>query len=186
MFRITKLTDYGVVLLTNLAQCSDEAPRGARDLAEEVGLPLPTVSKILKALARGGLLESHRGTKGGYTLTRPPEEISVAEIIAALEGPIAITECVAAAPGTCDQEPLCSVRANWQMINRTVHGALDKITLSQMIRPAPDFERWLEMSARGGGAGGSKGVESEKTWARPPKTDGPLPVREGANRESTR
>lgn len=185
MLRITKLTDYGVVLLTNLAQSADEAPRGARDLARDVGLPLPTVGKILKALAREGLLESHRGAKGGYRLTRSPEAISVAEIIAALDGPIAITECVAAPPGTCDQEPLCSVRANWQMINRTVHGALDKITLSQMIRPAPDFERWLERSARGGGAGGSKNAGSEESWI-PGETEGPLPVREGANRESTR
>lgn len=178
MFRITKLTDYGVVLLTHLAQRAGEGPRGAREMAREVGLPLPTVSKILKALARGGLLDSQRGTKGGYILTRPPEKISVAEIIAALDGPIAITECIATAPGTCDQEPLCSVRANWQMINRTVHGALDKITLSQMIRPAPEFERWLERGGRAGGEREPAYVPSEEMW-KGGRTECPFPVREG-------
>ena len=107
-----------------------------------------------------------------------------AKIIAALEGPIAITECVAAAPGTCDQESLCSVRANWQMINRTVHGALDKITLSQMIRPAPDFERWLEKAARGGGT--SEESDAEEAWTHRAESDDPFPVRGEANRESTR
>jgi len=144
MLRITKLTDYGVVLMTHVAGSIDRQPWNARDLAAEASLPLPTVSKILKSLVRGGILDSHRGVKGGYSLTRDPSEISVAEIIGALEGPIAITECVASAPGSCDQEALCSIRANWQLINRAVYGALEKITLAEMVRPAPDFGAWLE------------------------------------------
>ena len=93
MIRITKQTDYGIVLLTHLA-ANPERQYTAPELAAEARLPLPMVSKILKLLARDGLLASHRGVKGGYSLARPAEEISMAEIIAALEGPIAITECV--------------------------------------------------------------------------------------------
>ncbi len=144
MLRITKLTDYGVALLVYFAATRDGEPHNARDVAADVNLPLPTVSKILKVLSREGLLVSYRGAKGGYGLSRPPERISVAEVIRALEGPIGITECSVAAPGSCAQEPLCGVRANWQMINEAVHGALEKITLSEMVRPAPDFGRWLE------------------------------------------
>ena len=98
MIRITKQTDYGIVLLTHLAAHPDRH-FNAPELAAEARLPLPMVSKILKLLAREGLLASHRGVKGGYSLARPAEEISMAEIIAALEGPIAITECVSVEGG---------------------------------------------------------------------------------------
>ena len=95
MFRISKLADYGVSLLAALAADRGGEPHTARGMAGRVGLPLPTVSKILKALSRQGLLVSHRGVRGGYVLARPPEEITVAEIIRALEGPIGMTECAA-------------------------------------------------------------------------------------------
>ena len=93
MIRITKQTDYGIVLLTYLAGHTERL-FNAPELAAETHLPLPMVSKILKVLTREGMLASHRGVKGGYSLARLPEEISMAEIIAALEGPIALTECV--------------------------------------------------------------------------------------------
>ena len=93
MIRITKQTDYGIVLLTHLA-AQPERQLNAPELAAETQLPLPMVSKILKLLVREGLLLSHRGVKGGYSLGRPPAEITMAEIIASLEGPIAITECI--------------------------------------------------------------------------------------------
>ena len=112
MIRITKQTDYGIVLLTHLAAHA-ERQYNAPELAAEARLPLPMVSKILKLLAREGLLASHRGVKGGYSLARPAEEISMAEIIAALEGPIAITECISV-ESDCSHEALCPVRANWQ------------------------------------------------------------------------
>src|SRR2546426_12150391 len=93
MIRLGKLTDYGLVLLTHIAQNHDRLLHTARDLAVESRLPLPTVSKLLKELLQGGLLVSHRGIKGGYSLARMPREISMAEIIAVIEGPIALTEC---------------------------------------------------------------------------------------------
>src|SRR5207244_2302662 len=89
-------------------------------LASEARLPVPTVSKILKTLARAGLLVAHRGVKGGFSLARRPEEISMAQIISAMEGPIAITECSDNVPGICELEPWCPVGANWQ---RSGHGA---------------------------------------------------------------
>ena len=128
------MTDYGTVVMTHLARDPREL-RSATEIAVELGLTLPTVSKILKALVQDGLLVSHRGAKGGYSLAISPERISVARIIAAIEGPIALTECSHTA-GECDQEPQCSIRSNWQRINRAVHDALERVTLAELARPA--------------------------------------------------
>jgi len=133
MIRITKQTDYGIVLLTHLAAHPDRQ-YNAPDLAAEAHLPLPMASKILKLLAREGVLVSHRGVKGGYGLSRHPQEISMAEIIAALEGPIAITECIDEA-GDCAHERLCPVRSNWHRINLALLTALSGITLAEMVHP---------------------------------------------------
>ena len=136
MLRITKQTDYGIVLLTRMA---GEPGRqlNAPELAAEVQLPLPTVSKILKLLARDGLLVSHRGVKGGYSLAQPPERVTVAAIIASLEGPIAMTECIDDGPDACLQEGHCATQANWQVINRAIRNALEGITLRDMVEPLP-------------------------------------------------
>ena len=136
MLRITKQTDYGIVLMTYLAADRRRSVHNARDLANVVNLPLPTVSKILKALARADLLVSHRGVKGGYSLSRDPHEISVEEIIVALEGPIAITECLDEDKSDCDIVRSCPVQANWQRINNAVQDALRGIPLTEM---APSF-----------------------------------------------
>lgn len=133
MIRITKQTDYGIVLLTHLAAHPDRS-FNAPELAAEARLPLPMVSKILKLLAKEALLVSHRGVKGGYSLSRLPGEISMAEIVAALEGPIAITECVSV-DSDCTHEALCPVRGNWQRINEAVRGALEGISLAEMTFP---------------------------------------------------
>lgn len=134
MIRMTKQADYGIVLLTHMASGSERVfPAG--ELAEAVHLPGPTVSKILKALARGEVLASHRGVKGGYSLARQPAEITVAEIITALDGPIAITECIDDSPGECSQEPICAVRGNWRRINDGIRQALEGITLAEMTMP---------------------------------------------------
>lgn len=138
MIRMTRLTDYGIMLLTHIARDPELPMRNARDLATEARLPLPTVSKILKILVRKGLLVAHRGVKGGFSLARRPEEISVAEIISALEGPIAITECSFNAPRRkCQLERLCPVGRPWQRINQVVREALENITLSEMTHPLP-------------------------------------------------
>ena len=133
MLRVTKLADYGIVMLTYFAAYG-QSTHNARDIAGVVRLPLPVVSKILKALARDGLLMSQRGTKGGYGLARRPEEITVADIIRALEGPIAVTECTDKVKGDCELEVRCPVRTNWHRINQAILEALERITLAEMTQ----------------------------------------------------
>lgn len=138
MIRMTKLTDYASVLMTFFARESDRA-HNARDLARETHLPLPTVSKVLKALARGGLLESQRGLHGGYTLSRDASEISLADILTAIEGPVSLTQCNEPHGRQCPQEPRCPVTDNWKSINLVVRQALSNITLAEMAAPLPRF-----------------------------------------------
>jgi FeS assembly SUF system regulator len=139
MIRITRQTDYGIILLAYLASRPPEQILTARDAAQECRLPVPMVSKILKTLAREGILVSHRGVKGGYGLGRVPERITIGDIIGALEGPIGMTEC-SSTPGSCVQEPLCPVRINWQRISLAVRGALEQIPLSEMMgSPRPSL-----------------------------------------------
>ncbi len=134
MFRISRLTDYGIVIMAHLAECEDDDSHNARELAGDTQLPAPVVSKILKSLTRAGLLISQRGSKGGYSLARTPEEISVVEMITALEGPVGITECTIQ-PGACAQESSCQVRDPWQRINSAVRAALERITLADLAKP---------------------------------------------------
>jgi len=134
MLRVTKLADYGIVILTRLAR-QGEATCSARGMAAESRLPLPVVSKILKLLARHELVASHRGIKGGYALARRPEEITLAQVIRALEGPVAVTECTDKIYGDCGLEKGCPVRGNWHRINHAIGQALETITLAEMIRP---------------------------------------------------
>jgi FeS assembly SUF system regulator len=136
MLRVTKLADYGIVIMTQFASHS-ERPYNARDMAGVVRLPLPVVSKVLKSLVRAGLLESQRGTKGGYNLLRHPREITVAAIIRALEGPIAVTECTDQIHGDCGLEMRCPVKTNWHLINRAIFEALERITLAEMTQALP-------------------------------------------------
>lgn len=137
MLRLSKLTDYGTVVMTYIAR-DPERVHNAAEVAANVHVALPTASKILKLLAHEDLLVSHRGIKGGYSLARAPRDITVAQIINAMEGPIGMTEC-SSAPGLCVQEPLCSVRANWMKINLAIRDALEKITLAEMIQPTPVY-----------------------------------------------
>jgi FeS assembly SUF system regulator len=135
MVRLGKLTDYGLVLMTIFARGDGLPLRTARDLAVESRLPLSTVSKLLKQLLQNGLLTSHRGIKGGYILAKEPREISVIEIISAIEGPMALTECSTDVTGLCNLESYCPIKTNQQIINQAVRGVLDKITLSDLVHP---------------------------------------------------
>jgi FeS assembly SUF system regulator len=134
MVRLGKLTDYGLVLMTCMGRSEGEAFRTARDLAAESKLPVSTVSKLLKELLQSGLLVSHRGTKGGYVLARDAHQISVVDIIAAIEGPMALTEC-STEISLCAIEPCCPIKNNQRVINQAVRGVLEKITLSDLIHP---------------------------------------------------
>ncbi|MBN8442274.1 MAG: SUF system Fe-S cluster assembly regulator [Thauera sp.] len=136
MLRISKLTDYGTLVLTHMASFPDRL-FSATDLAAIVGLGAPTVSKVLKSLGRHDLVRSVRGLHGGYALSRPPAQISVAQIVDALEEqPFGLTECSASA-GTCDFESDCRIRANWQRINGVVRRALEDVSLADMVSPLP-------------------------------------------------
>ena len=140
MLRITRQTDFAIVLMTRLTAEGTGSIHSARDLAKVVSLPLPTVSKILKAMARADLLTSHRGVKGGYSVTRAASKISVADVIEALEGPIAITECLDDTTSECNIECTCPTRTNWQSINAAVRDTLAAIPLSEMTTlSVPDF-----------------------------------------------
>lgn len=134
MMRMSKLADYSTVVMSYMARDAG-ALHSAHEVAERVGLKLPTVSKIFKILARGGLVVSTRGVKGGYLLARAPEKISIAEIIDTVDGRISLTECSHHA-GLCIQESHCSVRGNWQKINLAVRKALESVSLADMSRPA--------------------------------------------------
>ena len=133
MLRISKLTDYGIVIATHLASCEKSHP--VSDLSAETQIPAPTVAKVLKALAKAEVVVSSRGARGGYQLAHPAAAISVVQVIEALEGPIAVTECVDDET-VCSHEQRCSVRANWQRINQAVYAALETIKLSDMAEPS--------------------------------------------------
>ena len=131
MIRLSRLSDYGIVLMASWPSSRPSTQHSAREIAERTQLPLPVVSKILKALTREGLLLSQRGPRGGYSLARRPDRINVVEMITALEGPIGLTECTMH-PGQCVQEASCHVRKPWQQINHVVRSALARVTLAEL------------------------------------------------------
>ncbi len=135
MIRLTNLADYGVVLMCHMA-CAPNGLYSAVYLSKETGIPVPTVSKIMGALSKAGLLISHRGFKGGFRLQRAPKDISVANIIEAVDGPIALTNCIEHAPGDCCYESICSMKPHWQVINTVIRKGLDSITLDEIANPA--------------------------------------------------
>ena len=141
MLRITRLTDYGTVVLAHLAR-GDADLVSAAEVAAATGIALPTVSKLLKVLAKAEIVISTRGSHGGYQLAREARAISAADVIDALEGPVSITEC-SASDSHCDFEAVCSVGGAWQRINVAIRRALDEISLADLLRsnrPVPRFE----------------------------------------------
>lgn len=134
MLRLGRMTDFGVVVLSQIAN-GQESLSTASSLAEATGLPLPSVSQVLKHLAQAHLVTSHRGVNGGYELARPADEITVEQIIAALEGPVALTACVDGTTGNCGVEMLCPLRGRWDKVNEAIRGALDAITLAEIAVP---------------------------------------------------
>jgi FeS assembly SUF system regulator len=133
MLRISKLTDYAILMMVELTR--DGEMLSAHSLAERIRVEVPTASKVLKLLVGGGLLDSFRGVNGGYRVNRRAGDISVAEVIAAIEGPIAMTEC-SIEEGLCSQEDSCELRGNWQRISLAVADALQQVTLAEMGAPA--------------------------------------------------
>jgi len=131
--RLSAQADYAVVMLSAAARhCGGVARLNATLLAEETGLPLPTVQKLVSRLSAAGLIESTRGTGGGFRLSRPPAAISLADIVEAIEGPIALTACVDAGKHDCAIEGNCRVKPHANAVNGAVRGALAAISLSQL------------------------------------------------------
>lgn len=134
MLRMRKTTDYSLVVLTLYARTG--GVRTARAVAEETGISLPMTSKVLKQLGRAGLVRSNRGLCGGYQLARPPEEILLVDVIEALEGPIAVTEC-GDESAACTHAAACHLSQHWPPINRAIRSALTGIRLTDLAAPHP-------------------------------------------------
>lgn len=148
MFRINKLTDYGVVLLREMVvKPAQQFTPG--QLSERSSIPQPTVSKLLKKMAKGGLLGSSRGKNGGYYLKIAPEELSIAAVISVLEGPVAVTEC-SLGTGICNMEGRCKVREHWQHINRAIYRGLEELSLAEMVKPYVRNDEELRVVIKGG------------------------------------
>ncbi|MGH8279318.1 MAG: SUF system Fe-S cluster assembly regulator [Gammaproteobacteria bacterium] len=145
MLRLSKLTDYGTVVLAHMAR-NPEGMYAATDVAEATHLAVPTVSKLLKCFVHAGLVSSQRGARGGYSLTRAPELINAVEIIDAVEGPIAITEC-SLGHNRCSLERVCAVGQPWQRITLALRAALATVTLAQLARPAAVTLPQLDLGA---------------------------------------
>jgi FeS assembly SUF system regulator len=133
VIRIARLTDYSIILMNHIAHEPPKKSFTARDLSEALDLPRPTVSKVLKMLAKAKLLNSRRGVGGGYQLGRDAREISVAEIVSALEGPVMLTQCGGSEEaGSCNLAANCQVRNAWHWINSKVMETLEGVSLAEM------------------------------------------------------
>lgn len=132
MLRVSRLTDYAAMVMTCIAAHPHDVLSTAQ-IADELRLELPTVSKLLKSLGQAGLVESFRGVNGGYRLARPAREISLAQIVEAMEGPIGMTEC--SVEGQCDREAQCGVRGSWRRISSVLDNALRAVSLADMLQP---------------------------------------------------
>jgi FeS assembly SUF system regulator len=135
--RLSSLADYAVVMMTAAARSCGTARLNATLLAEATGVPLPTAQKLVSRLSAAGLLASTRGTGGGFALARPAAAISLADVIEAVEGPIALTTCVDEDRDGCALDHHCSVKPHWAIINDTVRGALAGISLATLATATP-------------------------------------------------
>ena len=135
--RLSSLADYAIVVMSAAARADGDVRLSATDIAVQTGVPLPTAQKLLGRLAAAGLLESARGTGGGFALARTAETISLADIVEAVEGPIAMTACVAEDRHDCAMEGSCRVQAHWPLVNDAVRGALSGIALTHLAETRP-------------------------------------------------
>lgn len=143
MLRVSRLTDYAAMVMTCIAAHPHDVLSTAQ-IADELRLELPTVSKLLKSLGQAGLVESFRGVNGGYRLARPAREISLAQIVEAMEGPIGMTEC--SVEGQCDREAQCGVRGSWRRISSVLDRALRGVSLADMLQPPRPREATVALS----------------------------------------
>lgn len=133
MLRVTRLTDYATLVLAALAAAPARV-HSAAELAELARLELPTVAKVLKPLARAGLVESFRGAAGGYRLARAAEDIPLIDVVEAIEGPLGMTEC-SGEHSSCEHESHCGLQSHWRYVNDVIANALRGVSLAQMLAP---------------------------------------------------
>ena len=130
--RLSSMADYAVVIMSAAARHCGGVRVSAGQLAEETGLPVPTVQKLVSKLSAAGLMRSSRGVGGGLKLARPPAAITLADIVEAVEGPIALTTCVDETKNDCTLEGCCNVRGHWPVVNAALRGALAQVPLTQL------------------------------------------------------
>jgi FeS assembly SUF system regulator len=135
MLRLNRLTDYAIVAMSKMSHDLDNV-RTTTQISLETAVPIPTIAKLLNALVKGGLVISHRGASGGYTLSRPAEDITAAEIIQAVEGPISLTACVDGSDEECGIQFDCPMCGNWNKVNQAIHKALTEVTLAELGAPS--------------------------------------------------
>ncbi len=132
MIKLSKMTDYAVVILADMAGRQSNQTSAAM-IAQSTKLPEPTVSKVLKLLARQNIVSSMRGASGGYSLNKTPEQITMALVITATDGPITLTACVDQSSECCDRSAHCSIKGKWNPVNKAMMNALEKVSLLQMM-----------------------------------------------------
>lgn len=137
MIKLGKLTDYAIVIMGQLMREGEGASKSAHFLSAKTGVPEPTVAKVLKMLAHAALVDSSRGAAGGYRLSRGAADISIADIITAMDGPIAIVSCVEGSAETCKAEGSCHLKGRWDHVNSVIRAALEGVRLPDMIDPDP-------------------------------------------------
>ena len=135
MFKISRITDYAVVILNTMGHKDVGTLFSANELAEKTAIPLPTVSKTLKLLTKGEIVKSHRGVQGGYALCRVPAEITIAHILRAIEGPLALTACVEESEDDCNAQSYCPLSGQWEKINTGIADILNSVTMEDMSKP---------------------------------------------------
>ncbi|MFK7866982.1 MAG: SUF system Fe-S cluster assembly regulator [Alphaproteobacteria bacterium] len=137
MFRLSKMTDYAVIVLALMSK-EHGAIFTAPDISVKTSLPQPAVAKLLKALARAQVIQSKRGAQGGYILERRPHNITIAEVIVAMDGPVSLTACVDNSEDQCHAASLCPMSGRWQVLNNAVEQAIISVSLAQIITPFYD------------------------------------------------
>lgn len=136
MLRLSKKADYALIAMKHLALRGDQGSSSAREIAEQYDIPIELLAKVLQRLVRSGLLASHQGTRGGYQLARVPAQISVADVIQAIDGPVAVTAC-SSEEGTCEQYSKCNVRDPLWRLRQRILSALDECTIAELATDAP-------------------------------------------------
>jgi Rrf2 family protein len=147
MLRLTKKADYGLMAMKLLAEQPYRVAMSAKDIADEYHLPLQLLAKVLQQLTRAGLLDSHAGTHGGYSLARTSEEISAFEVIIAIDGPLFITNCATSKGTSCDLHDSCTIKEPLQRLNDTFRSVLTELRISDLAQNAMHTHHAAEKQA---------------------------------------